>query len=186
MLKKPGKVPKTAMGAWEGLCAPDSNPEHSQPAEYVFITSNTKSPILRMHIMFSRCMGFFPPFLSACRGRFRTGEQLTPGLNVSWENNRHFATPCTNGFPAKWHLRNERTNYILITCHNPDLVSAEANSLQNKWKHFFGTKLCSCVRCLHNMFPTKIPCILISAYISVSFYDKSVTISGVFVPKHCL
>ena len=47
MLKKPGKVPKTAMGAGEGLCAPYSNPEHNQPAEYVFITSNTTAPILR-------------------------------------------------------------------------------------------------------------------------------------------
>ena len=47
MLKKPGKAPKAAMGAWDGLRAPYSNPEHNQPAEYVFIKSNTKSPILR-------------------------------------------------------------------------------------------------------------------------------------------
>ena len=28
------------------------------------------------------------------------------------------------GFPAKWHLRNECSNSILMTCHYPDLGSA--------------------------------------------------------------
>ena len=31
---------------------------------------------------------------------------------------------ATTGFPAKWRLRNERRNSILITRHYPDLVSA--------------------------------------------------------------
>ena len=30
----------------------------------------------------------------------------------------------TTGFPAKWRLRNEPRNSILMTCHYPDLVSA--------------------------------------------------------------
>ena len=30
---------------------------------------------------------------------------------------------ASNSFPAKWHLRNERRNSILMTCHYPDLVS---------------------------------------------------------------
>ena len=30
----------------------------------------------------------------------------------------------TSGFPAKWHLRNEHRNVILMTCHNPDLGSS--------------------------------------------------------------
>ena len=31
---------------------------------------------------------------------------------------------ATTGFPAKWRLRNERRNSILMTRHYPDLVSA--------------------------------------------------------------
>ena len=31
---------------------------------------------------------------------------------------------ATTGFPAKWRLRNERRNSILMTCHYPDLGSA--------------------------------------------------------------
>ena len=31
---------------------------------------------------------------------------------------------ATTGFPAKWHLRNEHRNSILMTCHYPDLGSA--------------------------------------------------------------
>ena len=31
---------------------------------------------------------------------------------------------ATNGFPAKWRLRNERRKSILMTCHYPDLGSA--------------------------------------------------------------
>ena len=31
--------------------------------------------------------------------------------NVTWEKSRHLATPTLHGFPAKWHLRNERRNF---------------------------------------------------------------------------
>ena len=31
---------------------------------------------------------------------------------------------ATTGFPAKWRLRNERWNSILVTCHYPDLGNA--------------------------------------------------------------
>ena len=31
---------------------------------------------------------------------------------------------ATNGFPAKWRLRNERSNSILMMCHHPDRGSA--------------------------------------------------------------
>ena len=42
---------------------------------------------------------------------------------VAWENSRHLATlPLVH--PAKWRLRNERRNSILMTRHYPDLGSA--------------------------------------------------------------
>ena len=47
----------------------------------------------------------------------------TPGASLS-ENSRHFATPPLVNFPAKLRLRNERRNFILMTCHYPDLDSA--------------------------------------------------------------
>ena len=39
---------------------------------------------------------------------------------------RHSATfrGATTGFPAKWGLRNERRNSILMTCYYPDLTKA--------------------------------------------------------------
>ena len=42
------------------------------------------------------------------------------------ENSRHFTTPplVLKKFPAKWHLRNECRNFILMTSHYPDLGSA--------------------------------------------------------------
>lgn len=45
-------------------------------------------------------------------------------------------------------------------------------AIKTSGNFFSGAELCSCVRCLHNMYPTKIGCILFSAYISVSFYHK--------------
>ena len=35
--------------------------------------------------------------------------------NIAWENSRHFAMPPQRRFLAKWHLRNERKNSILMT-----------------------------------------------------------------------
>ena len=35
---------------------------------------------------------------------------------------------ATTGFPTKWHLRNERRNSILMTCHYLDLGSASDRS----------------------------------------------------------
>lgn len=55
--------------------------------------------------------------------------------------------------------------------HSPGVFTLRGQSKQAE-TFFSGAGLCSCVRCLHNMFPTKIACILFSAYISVSFYHK--------------
>ena len=55
--------------------------------------------------------------------------------------------------------------------HSPGVFTLRGQSKQAE-TFFSGAELCSCVRCLHNMFPTKIAGILSSAYISVSFYHK--------------
>ena len=47
---------------------------------------------------------------------YRLKQVLKP-LKLACENNWHFATPTLSGFPAKWSLRNERRNSILMTCH---------------------------------------------------------------------
>ena len=44
-------------------------------------------------------------------------------FSIAWENSRHLAGDVTTGFPAKWCLRNERRNSILMTRHYPDLGS---------------------------------------------------------------
>ena len=38
---------------------------------------------------------------------------------LAWENSRNFAKLPIISFPSKWHLRNERRNSILMTCHYP-------------------------------------------------------------------
>ena len=38
---------------------------------------------------------------------------------------------ATTGFPAKWRLRNERRNSILMTRHYPDLGSASDCMVEN-------------------------------------------------------
>ena len=43
--------------------------------------------------------------------------------NLAWENSRHYEM-LPLGFPAKWGLRNERRNSILMTRHYPDMSSA--------------------------------------------------------------
>ena len=43
-------------------------------------------------------------------------------LGIKWGNSRHFGTPLR--FSTKWRLRNERRNFVLMTCHYPDLGSA--------------------------------------------------------------
>ena len=63
---------------------------------------------------------------------------LSTTLKVAWENSRYFTTPplFSPRVDAKWSLRNERRNSILITRHYPDLCSAsdwscrEGNLLQ--------------------------------------------------------
>ena len=63
---------------------------------------------------------------------------LSTTLKIAWENSRYSTTPplvSPRGY-AKWPLRNERRNSILMTCHYPDLGSAsdwscrEGNLLQ--------------------------------------------------------
>ena len=38
---------------------------------------------------------------------------------LAWENSRNLAKLPIISFPSKWHLRNERRNSILMTCHYP-------------------------------------------------------------------
>ena len=51
---------------------------------------------------------------------------LYNGVILIWCSLRKQPTFCaaTTGFPAKWRLRNERRNSILMTRHYPDLGSA--------------------------------------------------------------
>ena len=42
----------------------------------------------------------------------------------AWENSPHWFGDATTSFPAKWRLRNEGRNFILMTRHYPDLGSA--------------------------------------------------------------
>ena len=60
------------------------------------------------------------------RQRFQTVLLANQGnivYKVAWEKQPTFGNANT-GFPAKWHLRNERRNSILMTCHYTDLSSA--------------------------------------------------------------
>ena len=50
------------------------------------------------------------------------GIVMRAGYFLPWENSLH--SEATTGFPAKWHLRDERRNAILMTCHYTDLGSA--------------------------------------------------------------
>ena len=47
-----------------------------------------------------------------------------PGEGVSLTRKQPTFRYATSGFPAKWRLRNERKNSILMMRHNPDLGSA--------------------------------------------------------------
>ena len=47
-----------------------------------------------------------------------------PGEGVSLTRKQPTFRYATSGFPAKWRLRNERRNSILMTRHYPDLGSA--------------------------------------------------------------
>ena len=60
------------------------------------------------------------------RQRFQTVLLANQGnivYKVAWQKQPTFGNANT-GFPAKWHLRNERRNSILMTCHYTDLSSA--------------------------------------------------------------
>ena len=67
---------------------------------------------------------FFCQIKESCR---QTSRHL-PAIKafVTCTSLRKQPTFCdgTNGFPAKWRLKNERRNSILMTCHYPDLGSA--------------------------------------------------------------
>ena len=49
---------------------------------------------------------------------------------LAWENSLHYFDNATTGFLAKWRLRNERRNSILMTRHYPHLGSASDWSCQ--------------------------------------------------------
>lgn len=78
---------------------------------------------------------------------------------------------CTN--LLSWYLSSSR-NDIVVKYFKWSLSWSVhiKGAIKTSGNFFSGAELCSCVRCLHNMFPTKIACILFSAYISVSFYHK--------------
>ena len=50
--------------------------------------------------------------------------KTNPGLQLQEARKQPTSGDVTNGFPAKWRLRNERRNSILLTWHIPDLGSA--------------------------------------------------------------
>ena len=50
---------------------------------------------------------------------------------LAWENSRNFAKLPIISFPSKWHLRNERRNSILMTCHYP--VARPIRSTTQTW-----------------------------------------------------
>ena len=50
--------------------------------------------------------------------------KTNPGLQLQVARKHSTSGDVTTGFPAKWRLRNERRNSILMTWHNPDLGSA--------------------------------------------------------------
>ena len=55
---------------------------------------------------------------------------LSKTLKVAWENTRYSTTPplVSARGDAKWPLRNERRNSMLMTRHSPDLWSASDRS----------------------------------------------------------
>ena len=71
---------------------------------------------------------------------------------IAYKNSRHFATPPL--FSAKWRLRNERRNSILMTRHYPDLCRdswlAEANFPRGTTNQKHYPDLCSAASSLWN------------------------------------
>ena len=57
------------------------------------------------------------------------GFNIHAEIFVAWENSQHYFGDSTTGVPAKWRLRNECKNSILMTSHHPDLGSACDNFL---------------------------------------------------------
>ena len=53
-------------------------------------------------------------------------------LHLAWNNSRHVVTPPLHGFPTKWCLRNDCRNFIMMTCHYPDLGGASDWSMPRR------------------------------------------------------
>ena len=81
---------------------------HTLQQEFALINVNIPNVIVEQVNAF-----FFslPVYLSHCQTYRRLRKQL-------------IFREATTGFPAKWRLRNERRNSILMTRHYPDLSSA--------------------------------------------------------------
>ena len=78
--------------------------------EIFFITNPSEQVGLSFHVnLFLECLPF-PVYINLEEG---TSRRKQPTFD-----------DATTGFPAKWRLRNERRNSILITRHYPDLSSA--------------------------------------------------------------
>ena len=72
----------------------------------------------------SRDYLFFCQIKESYRQTSRHLPAIKAFVNYSSLRNQPTFGDATNGFPAKWRLRNERRNSILMTCHYPDRGSA--------------------------------------------------------------
>ena len=72
----------------------------------------------------------FRPFPDNSRLFQKISEDYLRTLFISLRKQTTFRE-VTNGFPAKWRLRNERGNSILMTRHYPDLGSASDYSCRS-------------------------------------------------------
>ena len=87
----------------------------------------------------SRYKRFVPKGLRLCVFLFRN--TINRPLTQRKKLILHDAQYVTPDFLAKWRLRNERRNSILMTCHNPDLSSI-FHWLKNLWwRHKMSTVL---------------------------------------------
>ena len=71
----------------------------------------------------AKCFSFWSPTRPPWR-HVQTSNSSPKKLSADSLRKQPTVRDATTGFPAKWLLRNERRNSILMTCHYPDLGSA--------------------------------------------------------------
>ena len=113
---------------WSNMWIPDRN--YSQFAQFSNYTLCWPPKVLH-----SLCVSFLLGITVVLRkiedtacAKFRGANKVyygkcSNGILVNWDTKLTFGDAAT-GFLAKWCLRNERRNSILMTCRHPDLGSA--------------------------------------------------------------